>query len=550
MGQPLNMLIVEDSKDDADLLLRTMRSGGYEPVCEVVDTSSAMRAALGRQDWDLITSDHAMPQFSAPAALALAKELRPDVPLIIVSGEIDLNLAVSLIKAGAHDYIQKTELARLVPVIDRVLRDTESHLAQQRMENALQASETRYRRLFETAQDGILILDAGTALIVDVNPFLVKMLGYSREECLGKKLWEIGAFKDTEACESGFLQLQREGYIRYEDLPLETSDGRSIQVEFVSNVYLVDHQRVIQCNVREITARVRAEAEILALNAELEKRVHERTLELEAVNNELGTFNYSVSHDLRAPLRRIRGFVDCLEQGYADKLDAEGLRLIQVVRTSAEHMNTLIDALLRLAGLFRDQLKPQPTNLSALVHSIGAELQQGDPTRQVEFVVAKDVMANGDPALLRVVLENLLSNAWKFTGRQAAARIEFGSMPQGDKKVANFVRDNGAGFNMKYADKLFGTFQRFHSQDEFPGTGIGLASVQRIVHRHGGRIWAQSMVGEGTTFYFTLNGAAGSGEHTSTPIVSKKISSSSPQPGGGIPGATRPSAARIAAPVT
>jgi PAS domain S-box-containing protein len=516
MGQPLRMLIVEDSKDDANLLLHTVRSGGYEPVYEVVDTSPAMRAALERQDWDVITSDHAMPHFSAPAAQALAKELRPNLPLIIVSGEIDLNLAVSLIKGGARDYVQKAELARLVPAIERVLRDSELHHAQQRMEKALQASETRYRRLFETAQDGILILDAGTALIVDVNPFLVEMLGYSREQCLGKKLWELGAFKDTEACESGFLQLQSQGYIRYEDLPLETSDGRSIQVEFVSNVYLVDDQKVIQCNVRDITARVRAEANIRALNAELEQRVHERTTELEAVNHELGTFNYSVSHDLLAPLRRIGGFLDVLEQGYGGKLDAEGLRLLQVIRDSAEHMNTLIDALLRLAALSRDQLHPQPTNLSTLVHLIGAELQQSDPTRQVEFVVAEDIMANGDPAMLRVVLENLLSNAWKFTRQQARARIEFGSMPHGDKKVANFVSDNGAGFNMKYADKLFGTFQRFHNQDEFPGTGIGLASVQRIVHRHGGRIWSQSAVGEGTTFYFTLNGVVGSDQHTSS----------------------------------
>ena len=134
----------------------------------------------------------------------------------------------------------------------------------------------------------------------------------------------------------------------------------------------------------------------------------------------------------------------------------------------------------------------------------------------MEFVVAEDLIANGDPALLRVLLENLLSNAWKFTRQQATARIEFGSIPQGDKKVANFVTDNGAGFNMKYADKLFGAFQRLHNQDEFPGTGIGLASVQRIVHRHGGRIWAQSAVGEGTTFYFTLNGVVGSDQHRSS----------------------------------
>ena len=165
--------------------------------------------------------------------------------------------------------------------------------------------------------------------------------------------------------------------------------------------------------------------------------------------------------------------------------------------------------------------------MSKLARLIEDELQQSDPSRQVEFVVAKDIMASGDPAMLRVVMENLLGNAWKFTSHQATARIEFGSVSQGDQ-VATFVSDNGAGFDMKYADKLFGAFQRFHTQDEFPGTGIGLASVQRIVHRHGGRIWAQSTVGQGTTFYFTLNGVAtplnalkltnvaGSDQHTSS----------------------------------
>jgi PAS domain S-box-containing protein len=505
MGQRLRLLIVDDSKDDADLLLRAVRAGGYEPVYAVVDTSTAMRAALESQHWDLITSDYSMPQFSTPEVQALAKELRPDLPIIIVSGQIDLNQAVSLIKAGAEDYVQKQELARLPSVIDRVLGETELRHQQQRMNRALQTSETRYRRLFEAAQDGILILDAETGQILDVNPFLVTMLGYSREQCLGKKLWEIGAFKDVEACEAAFLQLQREGHNRYEDQPLETSDGRPVEVEFVSNVYRVDDQKVIQCNIRDITERVRADAKIQSLNNELEQRVRERTSELEALNQELGTFNYSVSHDLRAPLRRIRGFVGALEEDYSDKLGTEGLRLIQMIRASAEHMDTLIDGLLRLARLSRDQLKPQPTNLSALVHSISAELQQNDPTRQVQFVIAEDVMANGDPALLRVVMENLLSNAWKFTGRQNSARIEFGSTLQGDKKVANFVRDNGAGFDMKYSDRLFGAFQRLHDQEEFPGTGIGLASVQRIIHRHGGRIWAQSAVGEGTTLSFTLN---------------------------------------------
>jgi light-regulated signal transduction histidine kinase (bacteriophytochrome) len=202
-----------------------------------------------------------------------------------------------------------------------------------------------------------------------------------------------------------------------------------------------------------------------------------------------------------------------LQENYADKVDAKCLDLFQSIAASATQMKVLIDALFRLARLSRDQLKPQPTNLSELVHSILAELQQSDPHRKVEFVVAEHIMANGDLALLRVLLENLLNNAWKFTCKQSGARIEFGSVRQADGTMANFVRDNGAGFNMKYADNMFGAFQRFHKEDEFPGTGIGLASVQRIVHRHGGQIWAKGIVGEGATFYFSLNGVAGTGHH-------------------------------------
>jgi len=251
MTQSLRLLIVEDNKLDANLLLRALRRGGYEPVYEVVDTPAAMRAALERQDWDVIASDHSMPHFSAPAALALARELRPNVPFIIVSGEIDLNLAVSLMKAGASDYIQKRDLAGLVPAIERELREVEVRRERQRVEEALQVSETRYRRLFESARDGILILDAGTRQITDVNPFMEELLGYSRDEFLGKELWEIGLLKDAQAGQQAFRQLQEEGYIRYKNLPLQSKEGEVRDVEFVSNVYVENRHEVIQCNIRK-----------------------------------------------------------------------------------------------------------------------------------------------------------------------------------------------------------------------------------------------------------------------------------------------------------
>jgi PAS domain S-box-containing protein len=502
--RPLRILIVEDSKGDADLLRRTLRAGDFELAYQVVDNSVAMRAALEGQEWDVITSDHSMPKFSGPEALELALELRPNVPFIIVSGEIDLNLAVSLIKGGAADYVQKDELVRLVPVIERVLHDVKDHREQQSSARALQVSEARYRRLFETAQDGILIVNAETGQIDDVNPFLLHLVGYSREEYLGKKLWEVGVFKDSAASKAAFAELESKGYIRFEDIPLHTKSGGCVDVEFVSNVYLVENQRVIQCNVRDITERREAEVAIANLNADLEQRVHTRTMQVEVLNKELETFNYSVSHDLRAPLRRIAGLVNALEEDCACMLDSAGKRLIVEIQASTLHMTSLIEALLKLASFSTGELRTNLTDLTSMAHRIAAELKESDSGRLVEFVIGEGITACGDPDLLRVVMENLLGNAWKFTSGRDAARVEFGVALQTDGRTAYFVRDNGAGFNMKYAGRLFGAFQRLHPENEFPGTGIGLASVQRIIHRHAGQIWAESSVGQGSTFYFVL----------------------------------------------
>jgi light-regulated signal transduction histidine kinase (bacteriophytochrome) len=218
----------------------------------------------------------------------------------------------------------------------------------------------------------------------------------------------------------------------------------------------------------------------------------------------LEAFSYSVSHDLRAPLRSIDGFSLALMEDYADGLDAEARRLLERIRAATHRMAQLIDDLLNLARVARSEMRHEVVNLSAMAKVILAEFQTLEPQRRVECVVQEGAVGHGDPDLLRVVLENLLGNAWKFTMKKPRARIELGTL-QRDKQQVYFVRDDGPGFDMTYANKLFGTFQRLHATTEFPGTGIGLASVRRIIHRHGGRTWAEGAEGKGATFSFTLN---------------------------------------------
>ncbi len=247
----------------------------------------------------------------------------------------------------------------------------------------------------------------------------------------------------------------------------------------------------------------RLNVELTTLNAELESRVEQRTRELAVSNQELEAFSYSVSHDLRAPLRTIDGFSLALEEDFADKLNDEGLDYLKRVRGGVQRMGSLIDALLQLSRVTRSDLQRERVDLSQLATLIFNELQANDPDRDVTFTAEEDVVAQCDARLLRVAFENLIGNALKFTSKVSSARIQFGSLRQGERAVY-FLRDNGAGFDMQYVDRLFTAFQRLHGDRDFKGSGIGLATVSRIIHRHHGSIWAEGAIGQGATFFFTL----------------------------------------------
>jgi PAS domain S-box-containing protein len=369
-----------------------------------------------------------------------------------------------------------------------------------RAEEALKVSETRYRRLFETAQDGILILDADTGQITDVNPFLTEMLGYPHKEFLGKKLWDIGPFKDVEAAKTAFRELQKKRYIRYEDLPLETKDGHPINVEFVSNVYLVNGKKVIQCNIRDVTESKQAKEDIKKLNRELEQKL----LELTEANRELDAFNYTVSHDLKSTLVIIGGFAQRFLKKQGDKLDTKDKNMLNVIQVHTQEMQRLISDLLAFSRIGRSyKIKSTVIDVENLVTSALNDLKPLSEGRMIKYDIKTLPAAHGDRTLIKQVFVNLLSNAIKFTTNNKKAIIEVGGGTE-DSKNVYYIKDNGMGFNAQDSDKLFTVFQRLHGMAELEGTGVGLSIVKRIVNRHGGRVWAQGKVNEGATFYFSL----------------------------------------------
>ncbi len=364
-----------------------------------------------------------------------------------------------------------------------------------KVERAIQNACEYTESIVATVREPLVVLDAELR-VVSANRSFYQNFQVTPEETEGQLIYDLGNRQWNIPRLRQLLEEILPQNISFDNFEMEYDFeiiGRRTMVLNARRIYReANKTQMILLAIEDITERKRAEEELLKSNTELA-----------AVNDELETFSYSVSHDLRAPLRGIDGFSQALLEDYPDKLDEQGKNYLNRVRAASQNMGQLITDLLNLSRLTRGDMSYEAVNLTMLAQTIAEELKETQPERQVEFVIHEGLVVNGDARLLAVLLENLLGNAWKFTSKHPSARIEFGVTQHGDKPVY-FVRDDGIGFDMTYVDKLFVAFQRLHARSEFPGTGIGLATARRIVNRHGGSIWAEGAVEQGATFYFSL----------------------------------------------
>jgi hypothetical protein len=367
----------------------------------------------------------------------------------------------------------------------------------------LQHAEEQYRSLVEQAPIGIARHERG--VIRYANPEFARIVGAAAPaELFGQSIVRFIHPDDGERSRARLEALDAApGRTEPALFRVRRADGSEAIVESQSVSSRQSGSTVVQLMARDVTAEQLAAAEVRRLNETLEEQVRSRTAELKDANAELEAFSYSVSHDLRAPLRAMAGYSEILRTEHAAALPADALALLERSEAAAKRMGELIENLLGLARVSRQDMHKSQVELSVLAAEIAAELAEASPARKVEVRAAPGLFARADPALIRVALQNLLANAWKYTARTEKPRVEFGAESSGSERVF-YVRDNGAGFDMQYAEQLFRPFQRLHNEQEYEGTGIGLATVERIIRRHGGRVWAEATPGRGAIFRFTL----------------------------------------------
>jgi two-component system, NtrC family, sensor kinase len=525
---PETILLIDDSVTFREELKSALEQASFR-VLDAGSGEDGLRLAADLRPTAVIV-DGVLPGIDGATVI---RRIRLDaalrgLPCLLLTGSEDRGDEVRALEAGADAFVRKEDnIALILARLNAMLRSAGAQVSKHGTASllgpkkilAVDDSETYLQGLAEAlradgyemvlARSGEEALQLLAVQPVDCILLDVLMPGIGGQEACRRvksmpvmrdiPIVMLTAIDDRDAMIQG-LGAGADDYIA------KSSDFEVLRARVLAQIrrkQFEDENRLIREHL------LRAELEAMEARSAREIAESRASLveQLESKNEELESFSHSVAHDLRAPLRSIDGFGLILLQDYADKLDDDGRQYLNYVRESAQQMSRLIDDLLALSRIARSDFRRAPVNLSAIARSVAARLAQASPNRQVELVVADGLVADGDDGLLTILFENLLGNAWKFTGARAQARIEVGATD--DERRAYFVRDNGAGFDMTYASKLFGMFQRLHSATEFDGTGIGLATVQRVVRRHGGRIWAEAAVDRGATFFFVLDGGAG-----------------------------------------
>lgn len=526
----MHILHLEDDALDADLVHREVARHDADTTWTTVDSAEAFHTAMQQARFDAIVSDNRVPGIDGLQALQVARERRPGVPFVFVSGNTDPHWAEHCLVSGATDYVPKTQLWRMPSALQRIRSKRESErLAWLTQARAVLVDAVKQLSLARSVEAIVEIVRHAARQInqADGATFVLRdgdQCHYVDEDAIAP-LWK-GLRFPLETCISGWAMLNRSPAVIpdiYADPRIPHDAYRPTFVKSlvmvpirgeapigaIGNYWATEHHATPD-EVELIQALADSTSlafENVALVQGLEARVQQRTADLEDANRELEAFSFSVSHDLRAPLRAVQGYGDLLAQA-TPPLEGEAATFVHHIRHAARRMNTLIDDMLSLSKLTRAEVRKRPVSIGSMVRDILNGLRDTTPARQVRTDVDESLVAEADAALLRLALENLLSNAWKYSGKREDALIEFFAEPQPDGRLAYCVRDNGAGFDMAYAQRLFEPFRRMHSESDFPGTGVGLAIVHRVIRKHGGELWAQAAKNRGATFRFTLPGQA------------------------------------------
>lgn len=547
MKKEIRILLLEDSQADAVLMDYELRKAGLTFRAKRIETREEFLDEITCNRPDVILLDHGLPTFDGFSALAMARERVPDVPVIFVTGSLGEETVVKTLKNGAHDYVLKHNMADLVPALHRALVHAHERACRRAAEEELRA---RVSQQEVAAELGLLALStcdlarltaesvdrvAGTlgvefCHVLELRPEAADWI------CRGSVGWgdpaSGSAIPSQDLWSLADYTLRMDQPVIFGDLRRETRfDGDALLRShgIVSGMTAIlrlkgrpsgmigvysskarafkQHDlhflRAVANNLAAAHERHEAEQRIFDLNAELEQRVAQRTAQLELANGELEAFSYSVSHDLRAPLRHVDGFLEILRANLPEQMNDQADMAYRCISDAAKKMSGLIEDLLAFSRMSRTEMHFVPLQIEKMLDKVRHELRMDIESRNVRWQVHPLPELHGDPQMIHLVITNLVSNALKYTRPREEACIEIGSLP-GENETVIFVRDNGVGFDSHYTHKLFGVFQRLHSTKEFDGTGIGLAIVRRIIARHGGRTWAEGKLDEGATFYFAL----------------------------------------------